>query len=122
MEALNGDIVEENLGLDSDSEEIIKSEVNIIFHSAATVRFDEDLTKSVAMNVRAVSSLMSLARQINNLEALVDVSTAYCNCDLKYIEEKIYPAPVNPRGIMEICRVRERERERELAEKYLEII
>ena len=111
VEAVNGDIVEENLGLDSQCEEIIKSEVNIIFHSAATVRFDEDLTKSVAMNVQAVSSLVSLARQISKLEALVDVSTAYCNCDLKQIEEKIYPAPVNPRGILDICRVRERERE-----------
>jgi len=105
VEAVNGDIVEERLGLDSESEEIIKTEVNIIFHSAATVRFDEDLTKSVAMNVTAVSSLVSLARQINNLEAVVDVSTAYCNCDLKQIEEKIYPAPVNPRGIMDICRM-----------------
>ena len=103
--------MEERLGLDADSEEIIKSEVNIVFHSAATVRFDEDLTKSVAMNVRAVSSIIALARQIDNLEALVDVSTAYCNCDLKYIEEKIYPAPVNPRGIMDLCQVRERERE-----------
>lgn len=101
--------MEEKLGLDPESEEIIKSEVNIVFHSAATVRFDEDLTKSVAMNVRAVSSLIALARQINNLEALVDVSTAYCNCDLKYIEEKIYPAPVNPRGIMDLCQVRQRE-------------
>ena len=111
--------MEERLGLDSESEEIIKTEVNIIFHSAATVRFDEDLTKSVAMNVTAVSSLVSLARQINNLEAVVDVSTAYCNCDLKQIEEKIYPAPVNPRGIMDICRVRERERERERLKYFL---
>ena len=103
--------MEERLGLDSDSEEIIKSEVNIVFHSAATVRFDEDLTKSVAMNVRAVSSLVTLARQMNNLEALVDVSTAYCNCDLRHIEEKIYPAPVNPRGIMDLCQVRQRDSE-----------
>jgi len=103
VEALNGDIVEDEFGLDEESKEIIKEEVNIIFHSAATVRFDEDLTKSVAMNVRAVSSLMSLAREIKELEALVDVSTAYCNCDLKYIEEKIYPAPVNPQAIMALC-------------------
>lgn len=101
--AINGDIVEENFGLDAESQEIIKDEVNIIFHSAATVRFDEDLTKSVAMNVKAVSSMISLARQVNNLKAVVDVSTAYCNCDLKYIEEKIYPAPVNPKAIMNLC-------------------
>lgn len=106
VEALNGDIVEDQFGLDEESLEIIKEEVNIIFHSAATVRFDEDLTKSVAMNMRAVSSLVTLARQIKRLVALVDVSTAYCNCDLKFIEEKIYPAPVNPAGIMALCEVR----------------
>ena len=109
--AVNGDIIEDNFGLDEESQEILKDEVHIIFHSAATVRFDEDLTKSVAMNVRAVSTLISLAKQVKQLEALVDVSTAYANCDLKYIEEKIYPAPVNPAGIMELCQVKDVERD-----------
>ena len=34
---------------------------------------------------------------------MVDVSTAYCNCDLAHIEEKIYEAPANPRGMVELC-------------------
>ena len=61
--------------------------------------------KSVAMNVEAVSSMIWLAKQVKNLESIVDVSTAYSNCDLKYIEEKVYPAPVNPEGIMDLCKV-----------------
>ena len=105
VEAVNGDIVEPHFGLDAESLEMIINEVNIIFHSAATVRFDEDLTKSVAMNVEAVSSMIWLARQVKNLESIVDVSTAYSNCDLKHIEEKVYPAPVNPKGIMDLCKV-----------------
>ena len=36
---------------------------------------------------------------------MVDVSTAYCNCDLAHIEEKIYEAPGNPRGMVELCQV-----------------
>ena len=39
------------------------------------------------------------------LQAMVDVSTAYCNCDLAHIEEKIYEAPGNPRGMVELCQV-----------------
>merc|ERR1712116_111778 len=33
----------------------------------------------------------------------VDVSTAYCNCNQTNIEEKIYEAPGNPRGMVEMC-------------------
>ena len=42
--------------------------VNIVFHCAATVRFDEDLTKSVAMNVSAVLAIIDLAKKMKNLE------------------------------------------------------
>lgn len=103
--AINGDITEENFGLDEDSQKLLAENVSIVFHSAATVRFDEDLTKSVSMNIKAVSTVLSLAREMKHLEALVDVSTAYCNCDLKYIEEKIYKAPVDPHAIIDLCRV-----------------
>ena len=34
---------------------------------------------------------------------MVDVSTAYCNCNQTNIEEKIYEAPGNPRGMVEMC-------------------
>ena len=39
------------------------------------------------------------------LQAMVDVSTAYCNCNLAHMEEKIYEAPANPRGMLELCQV-----------------
>jgi hypothetical protein len=44
------------------------SEVSIVFHSAATVKFDEELTKSVAMNVGAVLSIVNLCKKMPNLE------------------------------------------------------
>jgi nucleoside-diphosphate-sugar epimerase len=63
-------------------------QVNIVFHCAATVRFDEDLTKSIGMNVSGVLAIVALAKKMARLEALVDVSTAYCNCDIPNIEER----------------------------------
>ena len=108
--AINGDITEENFGLDEESRGLLAENVNIVFHSAATIRFDEDLDKSVSMNIKAVSTVLSLAREMKHLEALVDVSTAYCNCDLKYIEEKIYKAPVDPHAIIDLCRVLDAEK------------
>ena len=61
--------------------------------------------QSVGMNVAGVGWIVALARKMNHLEAMVDVSTAYCNCDLAHIEEKIYEAPGNPRGMVELCQV-----------------
>ena len=49
---MNGDITEDNFGLDEESLTNLIENVNIIFHSAATVRFDEELTKSVSMNIK----------------------------------------------------------------------
>ena len=47
---------------------MLAEEVNIVFHSAATVKFDEELTKSVAMNLEAVFSLIDLAKKMRKLE------------------------------------------------------
>ena len=41
--ALKGDISEENLGLSEEDFELLTDSVNIVFHSAATVRFNEEL-------------------------------------------------------------------------------
>ena len=42
--------------------------VNIVFHCAATVRFDEDLTKSIGMNVSGVLAIVALAKKMTRLE------------------------------------------------------
>ena len=40
---VKGDIAEENLGMSDEDWEMLQEDVEIVFHSAATVRFDEDL-------------------------------------------------------------------------------
>ena len=35
----------------------------------------------------------------------MDVSTAYCNCDLDHIEERIYPAPGDPARMVDLGQV-----------------
>ena len=46
----------------------IITKVHIVFHCAATVRFDEDLTKSIGMNVSGVLSIVALAKKMSRLE------------------------------------------------------
>jgi len=101
--AVSGDITEDRLGLSEEEENVLAETVNIVFHCAATVRFDEDLTKSIGMNVSGVLAVVALAKKMARLEALVDVSTAYCNCDIPHIEERVYPAPGDPHGMIDMC-------------------
>ncbi|CAH1397838.1 unnamed protein product [Nezara viridula] len=65
---LDGDMSLKNLGL---SQEIIKelqNTVNIIFHSAATVRFNDPLHKAFLSNTRGTLEMCKLATQMNNFE------------------------------------------------------
>jgi len=105
VEAVAGDITHDRLGLSDQDQKKLIDNVSVVFHSAATVKFDEDLTKSVAMNVEAVLSMIQLSKQMTKLEAFVHVSTAYCNCDRTEICEEVYPAPGNPLGMVQLCKL-----------------
>ncbi|EEC04222.1 conserved hypothetical protein, partial [Ixodes scapularis] len=43
LSVVEGDVREEKLGLKSSDYELLASEVTIVFHAAATVRFNESL-------------------------------------------------------------------------------
>jgi alcohol-forming fatty acyl-CoA reductase len=88
--AINGDVMEPNLGISLEDEETLIKNVNIIIHSAATVRFDEPLKIAFQMNVDGVRKIISLAKKIKNLNVFVHVSTAFANCDRTSIEEVTY--------------------------------
>ncbi|XP_057664834.1 fatty acyl-CoA reductase wat-like [Diorhabda carinulata] len=89
-----GDAALPNLGLCEEDIETIKSEVDCVFHYAATVRFDEKLRIATYINVRAVRDLIRIAKDIKKLRAFVHISTAYSNCVQSTIEEKFYDPPI----------------------------
>lgn len=96
VEAVEGDITQPELAISTADRTILSRSVNIVFHSAATVKFDEKLKLSVTINMLGTQRLIELCRRMTNLEALVHVSTAYCNCDRSKVEEIIYPPPMGP--------------------------
>ena len=51
---------------------VFSLQVSIVFHSAATVKFDEVLKVSVTMNVKGTQSLLHLAKRMRNLEVRDD--------------------------------------------------
>jgi len=63
-----GDCSLPGLGLSASSRNTLIKEVNIIFHGAATVRFDEHIRVAMDINVSGTRELINLAKTITNLK------------------------------------------------------
>lgn len=99
--AIESDIAEPNLNLtESDCRSLIKN-VSLIFHVAASVKFDATLDVNIRHNVVATQNLLELACRFEKLQCFVHVSTAYSNCQLSNIDERVYPIDV-PKDPMSI--------------------
>lgn len=96
-----GDITLPDLGINNSDRATLIENVSIVFHSAATVRFEEPLKKAVDMNILGTRRIIQLCHKMSLLEALIHVSTAYCNCNQKEIEEIVYPPPVDPQKLID---------------------
>ncbi|XP_033219426.1 fatty acyl-CoA reductase wat-like isoform X2 [Belonocnema kinseyi] len=90
-----GDATKPGLGISDQDRELIIKEVSIIFHAAASTRFDELLRFSVPINVNSVMEIMSICRECTNLKAAVYVSTAFSQCIYGNIKEKVYSLPMS---------------------------
>ncbi|KAH8236400.1 hypothetical protein KR026_000808 [Drosophila bipectinata] len=88
---LCGDCQEPDLGLSNSDRQLLVEEVQVVLHGAATVRFTEPLHIALAINTRATRLMLELARQMQNLQVFVHVSTAYSNCVVDHIKERFYP-------------------------------
>ncbi|XP_064480327.1 putative fatty acyl-CoA reductase CG5065 [Ornithodoros turicata] len=96
-----GDLTQPDLGLSAADRQTLVENVSIVFHSAATVKFDEPLKRAVQLNVLGTRRVVDLCKEMPNLRVLVHVSTAYCNCDKDEIDEVVYPPPLDHRNIIE---------------------
>jgi fatty acyl-CoA reductase len=99
---ITGDIMEDNLGISPEDEtRLISADISVVVHSAATLKFNEPLRSALLMNVGGTQKVIQLCRKFPNLRCLVHVSTAYCNCDLPFIREQVYPPPSDPHKLLD---------------------
>lgn len=99
IKIVKGDILEDGLGIDNiDRQELIDN-VNIVFHSAASVRFDLPLDECIENNVFGTYEVLELAKSMKKLEIFVHVSTLYC-ASANIMEEKYYPVLKNPQDVI----------------------
>lgn len=101
LTAIDGDLTDENLGLSETNAQTLLDEVSIVFHCAATVKFDEALRISVAMNVCGTQRLLQFCRRMKNIAVFAHASTAYANCDRSHILESVYTPPMEPQKLVD---------------------
>lgn len=90
---VQGDVSEEGLGLSDADRTTLIDNVNVVFHSAATLDFQEPLRPTVCTNLLGTRRVMELCTQMKHLKSMVHVSSAYVNSYLVECEEVLYPAP-----------------------------
>lgn len=57
-----------DLGLSSSDREMLVENTNIVFHCAATVRFDEKIRAAININVRGTKLMLLMAKEMKNLK------------------------------------------------------
>lgn len=68
MTAISGDCAETKLGLSANDRQELIDNVNIILHSAASVRFNEPLSYATQINIQSTIDLMDLAKEMKQLQ------------------------------------------------------
>lgn len=98
--AISGDVLEENLGMSKEDRETLINETNIIYHLAATIRFNDTFKNSVLLNVRGTKYMLDFAKECKDLIVFHHVSTAYTYPKKKVLHDKMYVPPADPHMII----------------------
>ncbi|XP_045458036.1 putative fatty acyl-CoA reductase CG5065 [Melitaea cinxia] len=114
-----GDVNEIGLGITDEDRTLIVNRTHIIFHVAASVRFDEPLKVAAQLNLRGTKEVIELAKDVRNLEVLIHVSTGYSNTNRNPIEEVMYPPHADWRKTLQICEELDDHTLKVLTPKYL---
>uniref|UniRef100_A0A2H1VMP7 Fatty acyl-CoA reductase n=1 Tax=Spodoptera frugiperda TaxID=7108 RepID=A0A2H1VMP7_SPOFR len=90
---ISGDIRLPKLGLKPEDEQTLVDNVSVVYHGAATVKFDEPLSVAMNINFEGTKKLLELSQRIKNIEMFVYISTAFTHTHKKVLVETIYPPP-----------------------------
>ncbi|XP_026740050.1 fatty acyl-CoA reductase wat-like [Trichoplusia ni] len=109
-----GDVSELKLGISDKDWKTVAEETEIIFHLAATTRFDDPLRVATFINVRGAREALILGKDCKNLKSFVHVSTAYSNACASMIDnevnEQFYKSPMDPEVLIRMAETMDDER------------
>ncbi|KAL6433578.1 hypothetical protein ACFW04_006576 [Cataglyphis niger] len=89
---VKGDVGMPELGLQPEDKDMLIQQVNIVFHGAATVRFNEPLKVAVNLNTRGTDRMLDLCRRMTNLISpytVIDICENLDDETIGIIEKKL---------------------------------
>jgi alcohol-forming fatty acyl-CoA reductase len=95
LDVISGDCEKINLAMSDEDRQTVIENVSIIYHFAATIRFDEKMKKAVEMNVRGTREIIKLANECKKLEMFGHMSTSYCHLHIPFLLEKVRKLLIN---------------------------
>lgn len=99
-----GELSEKNLGIKDDQLQKLQESVNIVYHSAATIKFNTHLRAAITINLIGTHRTIEFAKSLKKLDSYVYLSTAFCNSNQQsYIEEKVYTSEQDPYEMMKFA-------------------
>ncbi|XP_046383176.1 fatty acyl-CoA reductase 1-like [Ischnura elegans] len=107
LHAVDGDVSQLGLGICEEDVVLLREgrdalpAVSVVFHCAASVRFDLPLQKALLLNTRGTREVLRLGKTLPDLKALVHVSTTFVQLDLDVTREVVYPSAVDPQKMIE---------------------
>lgn len=103
LKVIEGDTYKADLGISDGDRKDIVDNIQIVIHAAADVRFDKPLQELCFTNLRGTKALTTLAEEMKSLIVFAYISTAFSQYYRKEIEEKFYPAPLDPNEMIRIA-------------------
>ncbi|KAL1463130.1 hypothetical protein WDU94_014913 [Cyamophila willieti] len=100
VQVIAGDITQLHLGISEEDKNELIENVDIVYHVAATIRFDEPIKTAVILNTRGTRDMLELSKQFKQLKLFTYVSTAYCHPSEQVLEEKTYLPPDDPHQVI----------------------
>lgn len=94
----------ENMGFDDETLAELRENVNIIFHVAATIKFNTHLRVAIQTNLTGTLRCIEFGKSLRSLAAFIHLSTAFCNSNQKgLLEEKVYPPAQDPYEMLKMA-------------------
>lgn len=99
-----GELSQPKFGLKQEFYDQLIDEVNIVYHVAATIRFNSYLGTAIKINLVGTQVVLNFTKSLRSLSSFIYVSTAFCNsCYLNQgIKEKVYPSHYDPHDMIKL--------------------
>lgn len=93
-----------NLGINVDTLNDLHKNVHIIFHCAATIKFNSHVRVAIKTNLTGTLRVIEFAKNLTNLASFVHLSTAFCNSNYSGLFlEKVYPPVQDPYEMLKMA-------------------